>query len=273
MLQIPESFVAVTDVSTQQSTRYIDFISNQLVLLTETGELGRVSNVSPKREVALGHWQSSTWIARQFDDTATLSSDLKISGLRALFGNLDNDIVAIASLGLQLLEWDRTHQHCGACGTATTRERHERARRCPACGHTSYPRISPAMMCLVTKGNQILLARNANFPPGRYSALAGFLEAGESVEDAVRREVREEVGVEVRNLRYFASQSWPFPHSLMIAFTAEYASGELKPNGTEIVDAIWCDRQTLPELPPRVSIARALIDHTLTTMAAEDPAD
>ncbi|TAG70311.1 MAG: NAD(+) diphosphatase [Burkholderiales bacterium] len=266
MLHIPESFAAVTDASTQQSVRYLDFISNRLVLCAVTGELGRVSNALAAREVALGTWQSSTWIARQFDEAAILADDHKSLGLRALFGKLDNDSVAIASLGLQLLEWDRTHQHCGACGTPTTRERHERARRCPACGHTSYPRISPAMMCLVTHGNQILLARNANFPPGRYSALAGFLEAGESVEDAVHREVREEVGIEVRNLRYFASQSWPFPHSLMIAFTAEYASGELKPNGTEIVDAIWCDRETLPELPPEVSIARALIDHTLSTL-------
>ena len=124
-------------------------------------------------------------------------------------------------------------------------------------------------MCLVTKGDKILLARNANFPPGRYSALAGFLEAGESVEDAVRREVREEVGIEVHNLRYFASQSWPFPHSLMLAFTAEYAGGELKPNGTEIVDALWCDRGELPELPPRVSIARALIDHTLSILSTD----
>lgn len=273
MLHIPESFVSLTDASAQHTVRYIDFISNQLVVDQVTHELQEIVSGTHARELALGVWQRQTWIARQFDETATIPERSAKLGIRALFGKLDDDIVAVASLGLQLLEWDRTHQYCGACGTPTGRERHERARRCPACGHTAYPRISPAMMCLVTNGNKILLARNANFPPGRYSALAGFLEAGESVEDAVRREVREEVGVEVRNLRYFASQSWPFPHSLMIAFTAEYAGGALKPNGTEIVDAIWCDRSELPELPPRVSIARALIDQTLSRLSANNTPD
>lgn len=119
------------------------------------------------------------------------------------------------------------------------------------------------MMCLVTRGTEILLARNVNFPVGRYSALAGFLEAGESIEDAIHREVREEVGIDVRDPVYFASQSWPFPHSLMIAFTAEYAGGSLAPNGHEIAEASWFNGSNLPQLPPRISIARALIDDTL----------
>lgn len=122
------------------------------------------------------------------------------------------------------------------------------------------------MMCLVTRGREILLARNVNFPAGRYSALAGFLEAGESIEDAIHREVEEEVGLSVTDLRYFSSQSWPFPHSLMIAFTAEYASGELRPNGHEIAEAGWFRRDNLPQLPPRISIARALIDDTIARM-------
>ncbi len=187
-------------------------------------------------------------------------------GLRALFGRLPDDLAAIAGRAIQLSEWDRSHRFCGACGTPTERAEKERARRCGACGLTAYPRISPAMMCLVTRGNEILLARNVNFPPGRYSALAGFLEAGESAEDAVHREVREEVGIEVKDLRYFASQSWPFPHSLMIAFSAEYASGELRPDTSEIADAQWFTQSSLPQLPPQVSIARALIDNTLARL-------
>ena len=130
-----------------------------------------------------------------------------------------------------------------------------------ACGHVSYPRIAPAMMVLVKRGNAVLLARNVAAPPGRFSALAGFLEPGESVEEAIHREVCEEVGVAVKDLRYFASQSWPFPGSLMLAFTAEYAGGELAPDGTEIVEARWFGPgDPLPQLSPSQSISRALID-------------
>ena len=196
-------------------------------------------------------------------------SGSRYAGLRSLFSVLSNDLVAVAGRAFQILNWDRTHRFCGACATPTVRAQHERARRCPACGHTAYPRISPAMMCLVTRGNEILLARNVSFPTGRYSALAGFLEAGESIEDALHREVEEEVGIRVANLRYFSSQSWPFPHSLMIAFTAEYSSGKLMPNGHEIAEASWFIADHLPHLPPRISIARALIEDTLMRFRAD----
>jgi NAD+ diphosphatase len=122
------------------------------------------------------------------------------------------------------------------------------------------------MMVLVSRGDQLLLGRSPHFPPGRYSALAGFLEAGESIEEAVVREVREEVGVEVRNLRYFGSQSWPFPNSLMIAFNAEYAGGDLRHDPAELDDAQWFTLDALPDLPPRLSIARALLDDTIRRM-------
>lgn len=190
----------------------------------------------------------------------------RFAGLRSLFGVMDDELVAVAGRAFQIIDWDRTHQYCGVCATPAERAPHERSRKCPACGHTAYPRISPAMMCLVTRGDKILLARNVNFPAGRYSALAGFLEAGERIEEAIIREVREEVGIDVANPKYFASQSWPFPHSLMIAFTAEYSGGELTPNGHEIAEAAWFTADDLPQLPPRISIARALIDDTLARM-------
>jgi len=186
-----------------------------------------------------------------------------VKGMRALFGLHDEEELAIAGRAFQIAEWARTHRFCGQCGGAMAVQPGERAMRC-ACGHTAYPRISPAMMVLVKRGDAILLARNIAAPPGRMSALAGFLEAGESVEEAIHREVREEVGVEVKDLRYFASQPWAFPHSLMLAFTAEYAGGELVLDTSEIVEAAWFGPgDPLPQLSPRQSISRALIEANL----------
>ncbi len=206
-------------------------------------------------------------LAEDFDP-GSLPPPWQAQGLRNWFGAIDETTLAIAMRAVQILEWDRTHRYCGACASATVVVGHERARRCPECGLICYPRISPAMMALVVRGRELLLGRGLTFPPGRYSALAGFLEAGESVEDAVRREVREEVSVEVEDLRYFASQSWPFPNSLMIAFSCRYAGGELRHDPAELADAGWFDIDDLPQLPPRLSIARALIDQTIAAIRA-----
>jgi len=186
----------------------------------------------------------------------------RLSGLRALFFRLPEPLLAIAARAFQVAEWDRTHRFCGRCGTPTRDKAGERAKECPACGYVAYPRVSPAMMALVTRGNELLLARANRFPQAMYSALAGFVEPGETIEDCVRREVREEVGIEVEDITYFASQSWSFPHSLMIAYTAIYAGGELRPDGTEIADVRWFPVDALPNMPPSLSIARRLIDAT-----------
>jgi NAD+ diphosphatase len=139
-----------------------------------------------------------------------------------LFSVLEDAHFALAGRALQLLQWDRDHQYCGRCGTPTVPRAEERARQCPACGLSAYPRVAPAVMALVRRGRELLLGRSPHFPPGMYSALAGFVEPGESLEQCVAREVEEEVGVRVANLAYFASQPWPFPHSLMIAFVCEW---------------------------------------------------
>ncbi|MCR5863866.1 NAD(+) diphosphatase [Aquincola sp. J276] len=186
--------------------------------------------------------------------------------LRAAMMQFDAPLLALAGRAAQVLEWDRAHRFCGVCGTPTERHPGERSRVCPACRHAAYPRISPAMMALVWREGELLLGRAPHFPPGMYSALAGFVEPGETLEECVAREVAEEVGVRVKQLRYFGSQSWPFPHSLMLAFTAEWDGGEIVPQADEIEHAAWFPIDALPGIPPRFSIAGHLIRDTVAAM-------
>jgi NAD+ diphosphatase len=186
--------------------------------------------------------------------------------MRAAMMQLPDPLPALVGRAAQVLEWDRAHRYCGVCGTPTVPHEHDRARHCPSCGHVAYPRISPAMMALVWRGREVLLARSPQYTPGMYSALAGFVEPGESIEDCVRREVAEEVSVEVTRLRYYGSQSWPFPHSLMVAFTAEWVAGEIVPQAGEIEHAAWFPIDALPGIPPRFSIAGHLIRDTVQAL-------
>ncbi|MFM9971776.1 MAG: NAD(+) diphosphatase [Burkholderiales bacterium] len=187
-------------------------------------------------------------------------------GLRTLFGQFDDTALALAGRAVQIIDWDRTHRYCGACATPTVVKTTERSRECPACGITYYPRIAPVVMCLVRRERSILLARSPRFPTSTYSALAGFVEAGETLEQCVAREVMEEVSIEVKNLRYFASQPWPFPHSMMIAFHADYAGGDIRVDGVEIADAKFFSVDALPNLPGNISISRKLIESALEEM-------
>ena len=180
--------------------------------------------------------------------------------LRSFFGRAGEVEWLVAARAVQLVEWARTHHFCGRCGTATVQQDGERAMRCPECGLLAFPRIAPAMITLVTRGDEVLLARGVQFQGPMYSCLAGFVEPGESLEGAVVREVREEVGVEVGDVRYWGSQPWPFPHSLMVGFTAAWKSGEIEIDPAEIVDAQWFRREEMPPIPPPISIARKLID-------------
>ncbi len=180
--------------------------------------------------------------------------------LYSYFGRASEVEWMIAGRAVQIVEWARTHRFCGRCGAATAQQAGDRSMRCPACGLLAFPRLAPAMITLVTRGDEVLLARGVNFRSPLYSCLAGFVEPGESLEGAVVREVREEVGVEVGDVRYWGSQPWPFPHSLMVGFTAQWVSGEIDIDPTEIVDAQWFTRDAMPAIPPSISIARKLID-------------
>ncbi len=168
--------------------------------------------------------------------------------------------VYLAGRAIHLLDWQRNHQYCGKCGTPTIHKSGEFAKICSACNLIVYPRISPAVMVLITRGKEILLARSPHFKPGVFSALAGFVEAGETLEQCAFREVREEVKIEISNLRYFGSQSWPFPNSLMVAFFADYEGGVITPDPLEIEDANWFLPGQLPSLPEPASLARKIID-------------
>ncbi|MDQ8022973.1 MAG: NAD(+) diphosphatase [Moraxellaceae bacterium] len=208
-------------------------------------------------------------ITRQWPADTVLPAELGVASLRVAFEHLPPPLYRLATRAKLLNTWDRQHRFCGACGTATELLAHEAARRCPTCALVAYPRLSPAVMMLIHRGEDILLARSPHFKPGVYSALAGFVEAGESAEECIHREVMEEVGLAVTNLRWFNSQSWPFPHSLMLAFHADYAGGDIRPQAGEIEDAQWVSKQALREghssilLPSPVSIAHRLIRHAL----------
>lgn len=184
----------------------------------------------------------------------------EILALRALASLLDEVLFGVVGHAMHTADWLSTSRFCGRCGARTERVAGERCMACPACGLHLYPRISPAIITLVRKGEQALLASNAKFPGVFYSTLAGFSEIGESLEQTLIREVREEAGIAVTNVRYFGSQPWPFPNSLMIAFTADWQAGEIAIDPRELSDAKWFTADALPPVPPPISIARQLID-------------
>jgi NAD+ diphosphatase len=194
---------------------------------------------------------------------AAVASGSRRMGLRQALSEFAASSMAGALRGAALLRWLEVAQRCGACGGALVDQAGSEdpgGRACASCGRVFFPRISPAVIVLVRKGGKVLLAHNARFPAGRFGLIAGYVEAGETFEEAAVREAREEAGIAIRDLRYVKSQPWPFPDSLMIAFTAEWESGEARPDGVEIADLRWCGPDELPDIPPPGSVARYLID-------------
>jgi NAD+ diphosphatase len=189
------------------------------------------------------------------------NEDFEFLDLRQLHERLPQDLFILSWRAIQIVDWDRNHRYCGRCGSLLVAAAQDRCKICESCGLKYFPRISPAMMVLVTRPGEVLLARGKQFPAGMYSALAGFVEPGETLEACVHREVSEEVGLQVANLRYYGSQPWPFPDSLMIAFVADYLAGEIHVDGDEVVEAAWFAIDELPKIPGEMSIAGKLIRH------------
>ena len=235
---------------------HLDSESARLPYLRDFAELG----LPHQGEHYLGQFDSHACYAVDLPEGTAAPPGMAYEGLRRIYGRLEEELFWLAGRAVQIVEWDRTHRICGRCGVPLKPRPKERAKECPQCGLLQFPRLAPAVIVLVERGHQLLMARSLHFAPGVYSVLAGFVEPGETLEEAVEREVLEEVGIEVKDIRYFGSQPWPFPHSLMIGFTAQYAGGEIKINHDELEDAGWYTADRLPGQPGKISIARRLIE-------------
>ena len=212
----------------------------------------------------IGYLNDKPCYILEIAEDSKLDNDLILTPLRNLLGRIPDSLFTICSRSLQLSEWRRNNQFCGVCGKKMKMHETERAMLCECNNVLVYPRISPCIIVLVTNGEELLLAHNKNFPGTFYSTLAGFIEAGESAESAIHREIFEEVKVKVQNIKYFGSQSWPFPSQLMLGYHAEYLEGEITPDGEEIDLADWFHYKDLPNVPTgNISISGQLIESYL----------
>jgi NAD+ diphosphatase len=216
--------------------------------------------LSPSGRHYLGRYNDHRCYCAEVPNSVKPPQNMAFLTLRQLFYRMDNDLFWAVGYAFQIIQFEQTHLYCGRCGSKTEAAENERARVCPKCRLINYPRVSPSMIVAVIKEDKILLARSTRFKGSFYSVLAGFVEPGETLEECVIREVKEETNIDVKNIRYFGSQPWPFPHSLMVGFIADYAGGELSIDKNEIVDAGWFSVANLPEIPGKISIARRLID-------------
>lgn len=210
----------------------------------------------------LGHLGEYACYTAELSSRSISMEGCSLRSFRSLLGLIPDNFFTLCSRSVQLSEWYKLSKYCGSCGLATSLHSKERAMYCESCNNLIYPRISPCVIVLVTKGEELLLAHNKNFPSQIFSTLAGFIESGETVEQAIEREIYEEVKINVKNCKYFGSQSWPFPGQLMLGFYADYDFGILEPDGKEIDVVKWFNFQSLPQVPPsNISISGRLIEN------------
>ena len=212
----------------------------------------------------IGYLNERPCFLLELTSESKLDENLVLTPLRNLLGRIPDSLFTVCSRSIQLSEWNKNNQFCGSCGSGMNKHETERAMYCECNDMLIYPRISPCIIVLVTKEDDLLLAHNKNFPGKFYSTLAGFIEPGETAEDAIHREIEEEVSIKVKNIKYYGSQSWPFPSQLMLGYHAEYLSGEIQPDGKEIDEANWFNYKELPSVPSgKISISGRLIEHFL----------
>ncbi len=259
---------AVTPQNVNEGKIYwLGFCENKMLVKVENSNYSipylnnlQQINLSPVRTQYLGLLKGSPCYSAEIASEENIPVGMEFISLRALFELIDMDLFLLAGKAFQIVLWDQSNQFCSRCGCATEQPPDERAKKCPKCGLISYPQICPAIITAVCKGDKILLAHAKAFKNDMHSLISGFLEPGETLEECVQRELMEEVSIKVKNIKYFGSQPWPYPNSLMVGFTAEYESGEISVDGTEIEKADWFSPDNLPELPSQVSIARQIID-------------
>lgn len=243
------------------------FFKENILLLSELGTLkiphiaiAQLPEDSIKYHRFIGTYRSTPCYLIELSSSHMLSEYFVQANLRDLFGAIPDDLFSLAGKSRQILSWHLENMFCGKCGTPMIEQNKELAKQCTACNHIAYPRISPVVIMTVERGKEILLGRSAHFPKGMYSPLAGFVEAGETLEEAVVREIAEEASITVSDINYVTNQPWPFPHSLMIGFRTKYQGGDIKIDTNELEDARWFHVDDLPILPSQISISRYLIE-------------
>ncbi|MDW7733101.1 MAG: NAD(+) diphosphatase [Methanolobus sp.] len=267
-------FLPMLDPPEKQGTysdHYFIFNDRKLLLISENDcirlplekDIGSLE-IEMQRKQYLGELRSASCFVAKTNDVPAGNGSVIFEDLRKLPAFIGESAAAVAGRAIHLLEWDYNTLYCGRCGSETFRKPDEMAKKCPECDLLFFPKISPAIIVMIEKDDRILMARSSHFPPDRYGLIAGFVEPGESIEEAVVREVMEEVGIHITDISYFGSQPWPYPDSLMIGFTARYLEGEIRFNDGEIEDAGWFACDDIPYVPGSNSISGELIEHFMS---------
>ena len=264
---IDTSFRAHNSLNASASPVYVFFNNELLIKGANAGPLlfEQVEGHCSAEPLYVGEYQGQAYYTVELDSVPSGFETIRLWDLL----NTESFLFNVAGRAMQLLAWEKTHQFCGFCATKTEKSDADWSRKCPNCGQTYYPRLSPCVIMAIRRGDQILLAQRPGSTHKMYTVLAGFVEPGESAEHCVMREVKEEVGIKVKNIRYFGSQPWPFPGQLMLGFIADYDSGKIDPDLDEVQNASWFDYRNLPEHPSLNTISGRLIEQAVAEIAAE----